>query len=183
MGTDIYLTLPPPEQWYSKLKSCELGKTQQDIVDNYDKMNEVWRQNNMKTLADFLQWYNNLDVTLMVDACDTLCKQYNDKGIDRFKQALSSPGISLVLGMREAEEAGYRIPLVNNQNKNFHYKVNHSIVGVEFLTYMNQHREIRDLSLKANYLRIMKSIIISIILIDRPFLCPVYLSLSGLIQP
>ena len=55
----------------------------------------------MKTLADFLQWYNNLDVTPMVDACDTLRKQYNDNGIDPFKQALSSPGISLVLGMRE----------------------------------------------------------------------------------
>ena len=65
----------------------------------------------------------------MVDACDTLCEQYNDKGTDPFKQALSSPGISLVLGMREAEEAGYRFPLVNNQNKDFHYKVNQSIVG------------------------------------------------------
>ena len=62
----------------------------------------------MKTLADFLQWYNNLDVTPMVDACDTLRKQHNDKGIDSFKQALSSPGISLVLGMREVEEVGYR---------------------------------------------------------------------------
>ena len=83
----------------------------------------------MKTLADFLQWYNNLDVTPMVDACDTLCKQYNDKGIDSFKQALSSPGISLVLGMREVEEVGYRFPLINESNKDFHYKVSQSIVG------------------------------------------------------
>ena len=45
--------LPPPEQWYSKLKGCnELGKSQEDIVANYDKMNAVWQQNNMKTLAD-----------------------------------------------------------------------------------------------------------------------------------
>ena len=57
-----------------KAQRDELGKTQQDIVAHYDKMNEVWRQNNMKTLADFLQWYNNLDVTPMVDACDTLRK-------------------------------------------------------------------------------------------------------------
>ena len=83
----------------------------------------------MKTLADFLQWYNNLDVTPMVDSCDTLRKQYNDKDIDSFKQALSSPGISLVLGMREAEEAGYRFLLINESNKDFHYKVSQSIVG------------------------------------------------------
>ena len=30
--------LPPPEQWYSKLKGCnELGKSQQDIVANYER--------------------------------------------------------------------------------------------------------------------------------------------------
>ena len=83
----------------------------------------------MKTLANFLQWYNKLDVTPIVDACDTLCKQYNDKGIDSFKQVLSSPGISLVLGMREVEEVCYRFLLINESNKDFHYKVSQSIVG------------------------------------------------------
>ena len=31
--------------------------------------------------------------------------------------------------MREAEKVGYRFPLVNTFNKDFHYKVSQSIVG------------------------------------------------------
>ena len=57
----------------------------------------------------------------MADAGDTSRKQYNAEVIDPFKQALWSPGISLVFGMREGETAGYRFLLVNKYNKDFHY--------------------------------------------------------------
>ena len=130
MSVLAHTKLPPTEKWFSKLRGCNvLGPTQQEIADNYELMIRVWRENSMRTLCDFLRWYNNLDVTPMVDACDTLRKQYNGKRIDPFKQALSSAGLSLLLGMREAENIGYRFPLVNTSNQDFHYKVNQSIVG------------------------------------------------------
>ena len=115
--------LPPTEKWFSKLRGCNvLGTTQQEIADNYELMIRVWRENSMCTLGDFLRWYNNLDVTPMVDACDTLRKQYNRKRIDPFKQGLSSAGLSLLIGMREAENIGYRFPLPNTTNQVFTIK-------------------------------------------------------------
>ena len=103
----------------------------------------------MHTLADFLKWYDNLDVTPTVDACDTLLKQYNAMGIDPSKQALSSPGISLVLGMREAEMVGYRFPLVNTYNKDFHYKVSQSIVSGPLIVF-NQVNIVGEMQIRGS---------------------------------
>ena len=120
--------LPPPEKWYSKLKGCnELGKTQEEITQNFQAMQDVWEKNNMQTMADILKWYNNLDVIPMIEAVEKLAQQYKAKGIDCFKQAISSPGTALITGMKASEMAGYK--LVNEKNKDFHYKITQNIVG------------------------------------------------------
>ena len=122
--------LPPPEAFCSKLRGCNsLGKDQAEIDDNYLKMQDVWKSENMTTMRDYLRWYNNLDVIPMVEACEKLRLQYNRKMIDPFKQAISSPGASMILGMKEAEKQGYTFPLINERNNDFQYKVQSNIVG------------------------------------------------------
>ena len=48
--------LPPKEAFYSRLKN-------EDIADDaYARCQTVWRDNRMKSVRDFLVWYNNRDV-------------------------------------------------------------------------------------------------------------------------
>ena len=55
-------SLPPQEVFYSRLKGT--GLTDEE----YALCRQVWRANNMRTFADFLAWYNNLDVEPMLQA-------------------------------------------------------------------------------------------------------------------
>ena len=46
---------------------------------------DAWNNNNMKTLKDFLEWYNNLDVILFVEAIEKMNVFYKNKKLDLFK--------------------------------------------------------------------------------------------------
>ena len=54
--------LPPQEAFYSKLK----GKGISD--EDYAYCQEIWSKKSMKTMRDFLIWYNNKDVGPFIDA-------------------------------------------------------------------------------------------------------------------
>ena len=49
----------------------------------------------MKTLKDFLEWYNNLDVWPFITAVDTMKDFYKLKRLDIFKDGVSLPGLVL----------------------------------------------------------------------------------------
>ena len=49
----------------------------------------------MKTFADWLKYYNNLDVGPFLEALEKMRGFYTDLGIDIFKDAVSLPGVSL----------------------------------------------------------------------------------------
>ena len=123
-------SLPPKEQWFSVLKGQNiLGKNDEEIEQNYLEMQQVWNDNNMCTMFDFLKWYNDLDVVPMKHACIEMAYQYQLKGIDMFKQTISTPGISLLLGIMHSERQGYRLPIINETNKDFHFMLRANIVG------------------------------------------------------
>ena len=50
----------------------------------------------MCTFADWLRYYNNLDVTPGLEALERMRAFYTDKGIDILKDAVSIPGVSLL---------------------------------------------------------------------------------------
>ena len=52
---------PPQKAFYSKLKGNGLSK------DNYNHVLKVWETSNMKTLKDYLKFYNESDVLLLAD--------------------------------------------------------------------------------------------------------------------
>ena len=86
-------TLPPYETFYSAIKGCKVleeehtafqklidqGKSEQEALqilrltskpksgpENYQWLQELWTENQWSTFADFLKWYNDLDVTPML---------------------------------------------------------------------------------------------------------------------
>ena len=47
------------------------------------------------TFVDWLEYYNNLDVSPFLEALETMKAFYTNLGIDIFKDAVSLPGVSM----------------------------------------------------------------------------------------
>lgn len=60
----------------------------------YNFCKDIWKQEKMTCLRDFLIWYNNLDVAPFVSEVLRLEEFYFGRNIDIFKTAMSVPGIA-----------------------------------------------------------------------------------------
>ena len=116
-------SLPPHEAFYSELKDSNI------TPEDYDYLKTVWRDNNMKTLKDFLIWYNNLDVGPFVEAVEKLQSFYQKEGIDIFKTAISVPGIARQMVFQSANEQGAYFSLIDKKNSDLYFTMLSNIVG------------------------------------------------------
>ena len=82
--------LPPQEAFYSRLK--DEGISDKD----YSLCQVARRDNGMKTMRDFLVWYNNRDVVPFLQAIDKQFAFYQQQNIDMFKDGISVPGLTLL---------------------------------------------------------------------------------------
>ena len=111
-------SLPPYETFYSTLskdvmflkKTMRLsdhGKFEQEALqplrlqevpktgpENYQWLNDLSNENGSTTFADFLKWYNDLDVTPTITAIEKMNDYYKDKNVDFMHQAITLPGIA-----------------------------------------------------------------------------------------
>ena len=65
--------------WFNKLKNQELP-----YID-YIKALNVWHQNKIKILRDYLEWYNNCDVIPFVQAIERMQMFKKKSNLDMFK--------------------------------------------------------------------------------------------------
>ena len=79
--------------------------------EDYVGCQEVWRDNGMTTLRDFLVWYNNRDVVPFLQAIDRQFAFYQQRGIDMFKQGISVPGLTLLYLFNDLPEKTRRIKI------------------------------------------------------------------------
>ena len=63
--------------------------------EEYNICINAWKDNNMKTFKDFLEWYNNLDVLPFIEAVEKMKQFYKMKKLDIFKDGVSLPGLVL----------------------------------------------------------------------------------------
>ena len=92
--------LPPHSAFYSSLKNTNITE------EEYFYCQEVWEKEGMRTMRDFLTWYNNLDVVPFVDALDKMKTFWQGYGIDMFKDCISLPGIAMRFEMSFLKEQG-----------------------------------------------------------------------------
>ena len=85
-----YPGLPEYEEWYSKLKN-EYVLTRKE----WEECQRLFKEKGMKTIKDWLKYYNNLDVAPGLEALQKMKNFYIEKGIDIMKDAVSIPGVSL----------------------------------------------------------------------------------------
>ena len=93
--------LPEYEEWYSRLKGEHLLTREE-----WEACQRVFKERGMRTFADWLRYYNDLDVAPGLEALEKMRNFYTEKGIDILKDAVSTPGVSLHYLLRGAVERG-----------------------------------------------------------------------------
>ena len=93
--------LPKYEDWYSKLKGGYVLTR-----DEWEECQRLFKEKGMCTFADWLRYYNNLNVAPGLEALEKMRAFYTDKGIDILKDAVSIPGVSLHYLLRGCVERG-----------------------------------------------------------------------------
>jgi hypothetical protein len=99
--------LPAREDFTSQLKGEHMSEK------DYAVLQKVWVDKHMKTMRDFLEWYNNLDVVPLVTAVMRKAEFYKRYGLDMLKDAISGPGLAEKImfttakdGLEEFEKKG-----------------------------------------------------------------------------
>ena len=85
----IVSQLPPHEAFFSTLKNDNIS------ANDYQLCQRVWEDNDMKTMKEYLVWYNNKDVVPMLDAIKKMLRFYTNRHIDMFKDGISVPRLTL----------------------------------------------------------------------------------------
>ena len=114
--------LPPKEAFYSRLKDEDISD------DDYARCQTVWRDNRMKSLRDFLVWYNNRDVVPFLEAIDKQFAFYKQQHIDMFKDGVSVPELTLLYLFNEIPSNTF-FTVFNQTDSDLHLLVKDNIVG------------------------------------------------------
>ena len=128
------IVLPPQEAFYSRLQNEFISD------EDYARCQAVWRDNGMKTMHDFLVWYNNRDVAPFLDAIDKQFAFYKQQNIDMFKDGVSVPGLTLLYLFNELPSITF-FTVVNQTNSDMHLLVKYNIVGGPAIIFHRYHEK------------------------------------------
>ena len=126
--------LPPQEAFYSRLKNEGISD------DDYARCQAVWCDNRMKSMRDFLVWYNNRDVLPFLEAIDKQFAFYKQQNIDMFKDGVSVPGLTLLYLFNELPSNTF-FTVFNQTNSDLHLLVKDNIVGGPAIIFHRYHEK------------------------------------------
>lgn len=140
--------LPPIEAFRTILKGCI-------TKEKYDEAQEIWKKYNMKSMKDYLIWYNNSDVEPFTNAIENFKKIYELKGIDLFKDGISSPGLARKYLFKNTKS---KFKLFDEKHKEILDEIrNIGIVGGPSIVFNHFHSSvnynINDILLEKTYIR------------------------------
>ena len=124
----------PQEAFYSRLKNEGISD------EDYARCQAVWRDNGMKTMHDFLVWYNNRDVVPFLDAIDKQFAFYKQQNIDMFKDGVSVPGLTMLYLFNEFPSNTF-FTVFNQTNSDLHLLVKDNIVGGPAIIFHRYHEK------------------------------------------
>ena len=92
----------------------------------------------MKTMRDFLSWYNNRDVGPFLEAIAKQFDFYKQRHIDMFKDGISVPGLTLLYLFNDLPPKTY-FTLFNEKHKGLHKLLKDNIVGGPSIIFHRFH--------------------------------------------
>lgn len=125
--------LPPRRAFDSTLRGTSLSE------EDYSYCLRVWEEKGMRTFADFVAWYNNLDTEPMLEALLRQTSVYEERGIDMLKDAVSLPGLSVLwkFGFVEPSQSGPR--LFGPRDAHLYTLVKKNLVGGPSIIFHRYH--------------------------------------------
>ena len=126
--------LPPQSAFFSQLKNEGISDA------DYARCQAVWHDNQMKTMRDFLVWYNNRDVIPFLQAIDKQFAFYQQHNIDMFKDGISVPGLLLLHVFNDLPNDTY-FTVFNRTNSDLHQLVKDNIVGGPAIIFHRYHEK------------------------------------------
>ena len=159
-------TLPPYETFYSTIKNCNIleeeyasfqklfdqGKSEQEALqslrlpakpktgpENYQWLQQLWFENQWSTFDDFLKWFNDLDVTPMIQATENMNEFYKNIRIDFIHQAISIPGVATRVCFNSITDPAAEFHLFNPKNKDIYCLFKENIVGGPSIIFNRYH--------------------------------------------
>ena len=123
--------LPDYSAWYSRLKGGYVLTR-----DEWEGCQRLFKEKGMRTFADWLRFYNNLDVAPGLEALERMRSFYTEKGIDILKDAVSIPGVSLHYLLRGAVERGSEL---YRPGKEAYEMLKGAVVGGPSLVFTQYH--------------------------------------------
>ena len=164
--------LPEYEDFFSKLKNCNLLDEncesgdcddtcnqcgEQNGRDNHIFLQRVWRENNMLTIRDLLSWYNLLDVNPLLIAVQRQFTKFKTTfRMDMFKQAVTLPGLSLRYAFSTTDA---KFEYFGDKHSDIHRELRNNIVGGPSIIFTRFHEvgktfirqpEFKDAALSVN---------------------------------
>ena len=145
---------PQIEHFHSKLKGHnELGKTREEQEQTWlECVKGPWDREGCETLADFLRYYNRLDVVPLVQAVKTWLKSFHlfgpdrepdeIKGIDVLKNTLGIPSVARELLYKQtAKHPDFKgFPLFDEGHKHLFELFQDQIVGGPSIVFSFKHK-------------------------------------------
>ena len=149
-----YGNLPPYQAFFSDLKNVNTleeeftawekdghrGLPPENGEAKYRNLQQIWKDENMKSMKDFLIHYNNLDVKPFVSAVKNFQKFYRQKQLDVFKISLSIPGIARKMLFKAGQESGALFQLFRKEDEDLHMTVKQNICGGPSIIFNRFHR-------------------------------------------
>ena len=116
-------SLPQKEAFFNKLKNESISD------EDYAQCQRVWQEEGMKTIGDFLRWYNDKDVKPFLEALNVQVNLYKDQlHLDMLKDAKTIPGLTLKYLFSNMPNDTF-FSLINEKNKDLHDLIQSQIVG------------------------------------------------------
>ena len=122
---------PDYPAWYSRLKGGYVLTR-----DEWEGCQRLFKEKGMRTFADWLRYYNNLDVAPGLEALERMQSFYTEKGIDILKAPVSIPGVSLHYLLRGAVE---RYAELYSPGKEAYERLKGAVVGGWSLVFTRYH--------------------------------------------
>ena len=110
-------------------------------MEKYNQLLHTWRSLGMKTMKDFLIYYNNLDVLPMVEAIEKMRVMYMDKNLDFLKCSISVPGLARITIMRHAQNKRVNFAIIDKDNMDLHFLMRCFTVGGPSIVFNRLHEK------------------------------------------
>ena len=187
-------TLPPYETFYSTIKGCNVleedyatfqklidqGKSEQEALqalrlltkpktgpENYQWLQQFWVENQWSTFADYPKWYNDLDVTPMIQAIKNMYEFYKNIRIDFIHQAISIPGVAMRVCFNSITDPEAEFHLFNPKNKDMYHLFKETLLVDPVSFSIDTMRLVKRSSIPIQTNHVRKSLV----MMQRHFIC------------